>query len=224
MSPHSLFSRAALPVALLAFAGLTTSASAQTVQDGGFESADSGAANSTKYFGTGTGFDSNWTVLGEVGIDNQNSYVFDGSKSLYLNSGSGTDSITQNIATDPTQFYTLSFFANDDVSGDILNVTFGGTALAPITVTANGYNGPAPGNNGLFTQYTFSGLTTASAFSALSFSSVGSLSSGVLEIDNITVNSSPVPETSTSASLGMLLMLGLGAVLIAKKKPASAAV
>ncbi len=219
--------RYALPAALLALAGLASSASAQIVKDGGFESADPGQTTQTDFFAAGTGFDTNWTVAGQVGIDNQDAFVFDGSKSLYLNAGQSvdgtTDSITQNLATDPTQFYTVSFFANDDTPGDVLNVSFGGKSLEPITVTANGFNGPAPGNDGLFTQYTFSGLTTANAFSALSFSSVGSLSSGTLEIDDINVTSSPVPETATSVSLGLLLMLGLGSVLVAKKKSVSAA-
>lgn len=211
--------RYGLPVALFALAGLASSASAQTVKDGGFESAASGPVNSTTYYATGSPFDPNWSVVGEVGIDNQDVYVFDGSKSLYLNSGIGTDTITQNLATDPTQFYTVSFFANDDTAGDVLNVSFGGQALAPITVAANGYGNTA----GTFTQYTFSGLTTANAFSALSFSSVGSLTSGTLELDDISVTSSPVPETSTSVSLGLLLMLGIGAVFIAKKKSVSIA-
>ena len=208
----------------MALAVLASAASAQTVQDGNFEAADPTQTTQTDYFATGTGFDTNWTVTGEVGIDNQDIYVFNGNKSLFLNSGIGTDTITQNIATDPTQLYTLSFFANDNVPGDQLFASFGGTMLAPITVAANGYNGPAPGNNGLFTEYVFSGLTTASAFSALSLSSVGSLSSGTLEVDDINVTSSPVPETSTSVSLGLLLLLGAGAVVVAaKKKSASIA-
>ena len=220
MSPIFRFG---LPAALLALAGLASSASAQTVKDGGFESAAAGPANSTSYVSAGAGFDPNWTVGGQVGIDNQDVYVFGGNQSLFLNAGIGTDSITQNIATDPTQFYTISFFANDDTAGDLRNVSFGGTALSPIAVPANGYNGPAPGNNGLFTQYTFSGLTTASAFSALSFSSIGTLSASQLELDNISVTSSPVPEASTSLSLGLLLILGLGAGFAAKKKSASTA-
>lgn len=217
--------RAALPVALFTLAGLATSASAQIIQDGGFEAADSGGAGSTKYFSTGSAFDLNWIIAGRVGIDNQNVYVFGGDKSLYLNVGIGTDSITQNVATDPTQFYTLTFSANDDTAGDLLNVSFGGTALDPISVPANEYAGPgpAPGNDGRFTKFTFSGLTTASAFSALSFSSVGTLNGSQLEIDNISLESSPVPEASTSISLGLLFMLGLGAVFAAKKKYASAA-
>ena len=215
---------AALPVALCALAGLATSASAQIVKDGDFESAASGAVNSTNIYTNASPFDTNWVVTGEVGIDTQNIYVFGGNQSLFLNSGIGTDSITQNVATDPTQFYTLTFFANDDTAGDLLNVSFGGTTLDPISVPANGYNGPAPGNDGLFTEYMFSGLTTAGPFSSLSFSSVGTLNASQLEIDNISLSSSPVPEASTSVSLGLLFMLGLGAAFAAKKKSASAAV
>lgn len=220
----SLIFRYGLPAALFALAGFASSASAQTVQDGGFEAAASGPINSTTFVSAGSAFDPNWVISGQVGIDNQNVYVFSGSKSLFLNAGIGTDSITQNIATDPMQFYTISFFANDDTPGDLLNVSFGGTTLDPISVPANGYNGPAPGNDGLFTKYTFSGLTTASAFSALSFSSVGTLNASQLELDNISVTSSPVPEASTSLSLGLLLVLGLGAGFAAKKKFVSAAV
>ena len=216
----SLISRYALPAALIALAGAAPSASAQIVQDGGFESADPGQTTQTDYFGNGSAFDLNWAVTGEVGIDNQDAYVFDGSKSLFLNYGTaGIDGISQNIATDPTQFYTVSFFANDDVPGDVLNVAFAGTTVAYTVVPANGYNGPPPGNDGLFTQYTFSGLTTSSAFSVLSFSSDGTLANGSLEIDDISVSSSPVPEASSSLSLGLLLMLGLGgAAWTAKKK------
>ncbi len=220
----SILFRAALPVALLTLVGLATSASAQIVKDGDFESAASGAVNSTNFYTNASPFDTNWVVTGEVGIDTQNIYVFGGNQSLFLNSGIGTDSITQNVATDPTQFYTLTFFANDDTAGDLLNVSFGGTTLDPISVPANGYNGPAPGNDGLFTEYMFSGLTTAGPFSSLSFSSVGTLNASQLEIDNISLSSSPVPEASTSVSLGLLFMLGLGAVFAAKKKSPSAAV
>ncbi len=215
----SLITRYALPAAFIALAGFASSASAQTVRDGGFESADPGQTTSTDYFGNGSAFDLNWAVTGEVGIDNQDSYVFDGNKSLFLDAGTaGIDGISQNLATDPTQFYTISFYANDDAPGDVLNVAFGGNTVATTVVPANGYNGPPPGNNGLFTFYSFSGLTTASPFSVLSFTSDGSMDNGSLELDDISVNSSPVPEASTSLSLGLLLMLGLGGTAWTAKK------
>ncbi len=216
MSP---FFRCGLPAAAIALAGLASSASAQTVQDGGFESAATQMNAQTTFYSTGSAFDTNWIVNGTVGIDNNDVYVYSGSQSLDLNYGFSTDSITQNIATDPTQSYTLSFYANDDMPGDLLNVSFGGTALTPITVAANGYN-VADANN--FTFYTFSGLTTATPFSALSFSSDGTMANGQLELDNIQVTSSPVPEASTSLSLGVLLMLGLGGAAWSAKKKSSA--
>jgi len=212
----SLFSRYALPMALLAFAGTATAAQAQIVKDGDFESADPGQTTQTDYFTSGTPFDLNWAVTGEVGIDNQDVYVYGGNKSLYLDAGTaGIDGISQNLATDPTQFYTLSFYANDDTPGDLLNVSFGGTTFAPIAVPANGFAGPDGANQQLFTLYTFSGLTTTSPFTGLSFSTDGSMDSGALELDNISVTSSPVPEASSSLSLGLLLMLGLGASVAA---------
>lgn len=192
-------------------------AHAQIVKDGGFETADPGQTTQTDFFSTGTPFDANWVVTGEVGIDQNDTYVFSGSKSLYLNSGIGTDSITQNLTTTNGGQYNLSFFANDDTPGDVLNVMFGNTTLAPILVPANGYNGPGAGNQGRFTFYSYN-VTATSQFSGLTFSSVGSLSSGTLELDGISVTPgfTPVPESSTLVSL--TLLLGLGGMLVAVKK------
>ena len=217
MSPMNRFG---LPLALIALAGLASSASAQIVKDGGFEAADPGQTTQTDYFTAGTPFDLNWAITGEVGIDNKDTFVYGGNKSLFLNYGTaGMDSISQNLATNANDFYTLSFYANDDTPGDVLNVSFGQTMLAPITVPANGFDGPDGNNKKLFTLYTFTGLTTTSPFTGLSFSSDGSLANGSLELDGIKVTSSPVPEASTSLSLGFLLMLGLGgAAWTAKKK------
>ena len=215
--------RCGLPLAVTALAALASSASAQIVKDGGFEKADPGQTTQTDYFTPGTPFDLNWTVTGEVGIDNEDTYVYSGSKSLFLNYGTaGIDGISQNLMTDPAMFYTLSFYADDDTPGDVLNVSFGQTALAPITVPGNGFDGPDKANKNLFTLYTFSGLTTTSPFTGLSFSTDGSLGNGTLELDGIKITSSPVPEASTSLSLGLLLMLGLGGAAWSVKKKAGA--
>ncbi len=192
-------------------------AHAQIVKDGGFETADPGQTTQTDFFSGGTSFDTNWAVTGEVGIDQNDVYVFSGSKSLYLNSGIGTDSISQTLATATGGQYNLSFYANDDTPGDVLNVMFGDTTLAPIAVPANGYNGPGAGNQGLFTFYSYN-VVASSPFTGLTFSSVGGLGSGVLELDGISVAPGfvPVPEASTTVSLALLL--GLGGMLIAAKK------
>ncbi len=231
MSP---ISRYGIPLALIALAGAAHPAQAQIVKDGDFESAASGPPNSTFYFTNATPFDANWVITGEVGIDNTDVYVLNGSKSLGLNSGIGIDSITQNLETTPGTTYTLSFYANDDapmnlldtlanspdtsanspdISGDLLNVSFGNVTLDPISVPANGYDGPGAGNQGRFTFYSYN-VTATSLFSGLTFSSVGSLNSGTLELDDISVQ--PVPEPSTAASLGLLLGMG-GALILARK-------
>jgi len=209
-----LFEKAGLAIGLALTALAATPAHAQIVKDGNFETADPGQTTQTDFFTSGTPFDLNWTVMGEVGIDQNDVYVFDGSKSLFLNSGIGTDGISQNLATTAGNLYNLSFYANDDTAGDLLNVTFGDTTLAPIPVPANGYNGPGAGNQGLFTFYSFT-VAATSPFTGLSFSSVGNLGAGQLELDDISL--APVPEASTTVSFGLLL-LGLGGIFIAAKK------
>jgi len=223
MSP---ISRYGIPLALIALAGAAHPAQAQIVKDGDFESAVSGPPNSTLYLTNATPFDANWVITGEVGIDNTDVYVLNGSKSLDLNNGIGRDSITQNLETTPGTTYTLSFYANDapmnlldtlasspDISGDLLYVSFGNVTLDPISVPANGYDGPGAGNQGRFTFYSYN-VTATAPFSGLTFSSGGSLNSGTLELDDISVQ--PVPEPSTAASLGLLLGMG-GALILARK-------
>ena len=211
MSPHA---RYGVPLALLALTAAALPAQAQIVKDGGFESALSGSAGSTIYYTAAAPFDTNWVIAGQVGIDNADTYVLNGSNSLYLNSGVGTDSITQNLATTPGALYSLSFYANDDTMGDLLNVSFGGVTLAPIAVPANGYNGPGGDNKNLFTFYSYT-VAATSPFTGLTFSSDGSLNSGTLELDDITVQA--VPEASSALTLGLLLGLGGFALLAAKK-------
>jgi len=191
-------------------------AHAQIVKDGGFETADPSQTTQTDFF-SDTPFDTNWAVTGEVGVDQNDTYVFSGSKSLYLNSGIGTDSISQTLATATGGQYNLSFYANDDTPGDVLNVLFGDTTLAPIAVPANGYNGPGAGNQGRFTFYSYNVVATSPS-TGLTFSSVGGLGSGVLELDGISVTPgfAPVPEASTLVSLALLL--GLGEMMFAAKK------
>ncbi len=196
------------------------------VQDGDFEQADPGAAvGATDYFTLFQPFNTNWIITqGTAGIDTTNVYVYDGSKSLYLNAdATGPTTIAQGIATTPGQAYTLSFYANSDYSPSTLNVNFGTTALAPITVADNGFNGPPSGNDGLFTKYTYN-VTATSAFTGLVFSTPDNTTMSTLELDDISVTpgSAPVPEASTTASLGLMLALGLGGVLVARKKKAQA--
>lgn len=211
-------------LALAALAGLTAApARAQNlVKDGGFESAAPGQVSSTVAFTAGSPFDTNWVITGTVGIDLNNVYVYDGSKSLFLNDGAlgTTSSVTQNLATVAGQNYTLSFFAGADFPANELDVAFGGTSLTPIIVPNNGFSGPPPGNNETFTFYSFN-VTATSPFTGLSFSTPSSGSGNTLELDDIKV-SAPVPETSTTVSLSLLLALGLGGMVLASRKKAKA--
>lgn len=214
--------KSALALLGLAALGLAVPASASSnlVQDGDFETADPGQVNSSDFFTTGSPFDTNWVIGGTVGIDKNDVYVYDGQKSLFLNGGERTmDSITQNLSTVANQTYTLSFAADSDIAkSQQLNVSFGGTALAPIQVPNNGFNGPPPGNNSRFTLYSFT-VTASGPFTGLTFSAPVSSSGSGLELDDIVVV--PVPEASTTVSFG-LLALGLGSVVGAARRKKAA--
>lgn len=215
-------------LALTALTGLTAAPvhAQNLVKDGNFETADPGQVNSTDKFTTGSPFDTNFVITGFVGIDMNNVYVYDGSKSLFLNDGGAgtTSSVTQNLATKAGQNYTLSFYSGADFTTNELDVTFGSTALAPIIVPNRGYGGPPPGNNGNFTFYSFN-VTASSPFTGLIFSTPTPISGkggGTLELDDISVVSAPVPEASTTVSFGLLLALGMGGLVVAAKRKKTA--
>ena len=204
---------ASIAVAGLSFAVLAAApACAQNlVKDGNFEQADSGAApGSEDFFDSAHPFDLDWTITqGIAGVDTQNHFVYDGDKGLYLNASpvGMTTTIAQTLATTPGQNYTLSFYADQDAgSTGVLTVGFGSTTFPSLAVPANGYNGPPPGNDGLFTFY--SGTVTAtSAFTVLTFSSATPADHGGLSLDDISVIPAAVPEASTTVSLGLQLAL-----------------
>ena len=227
-----------LTLALSALA-LTLPASAQNlVHDGDFETADPGASNgTTDYFGaTGTApaFDPYWTITqGTVGVDTGRDYVYDGNKSLWLNSDdpatSPTNAILQTLTTVPGQSYLLSFAA--DTGGDQpLTVTFGGAVVGggPITVPANGF--PVffggPGSNAAeFTTYSFA-VTAPSASTDLTFSAPGGFGDGpgvTLELDDISVTApASTPEPSSVAPFALLGLGLLGLTLRARRQKRAA--
>ncbi len=68
-------------------------------------------------------------------VDTENQFVFDGNKSVYLNAAFDpttgnnlTSSLTQTLSTAVGQVYTISFWANADVSNSF-SVTFGGNSV-----------------------------------------------------------------------------------------------
>ncbi len=190
------------------------------VQDGDFEQADTTQPTYNLF----TPFDTHWVITqGDVGIFSAASgdanYVYDGSNSLYLTPDlSGTSQIAQGLATTPGQAYTLSFYANDSTGGNnLLTVDFGNTVVSGGAIAV-----PAGSTPSDYTHYVFN-VTASSAFTGLAFSADND-NVNVIGLDDISVTpgSAPVPEASTTASLGLMLALGLGGVLVARKKKAQA--
>ena len=216
--------KACLMSALLAgLAVMAHPAHAQNlVQDGGFEAAALGAPDGVEdSFAAGQTFDSSWTITqGTAAIDTNNAFVFDGSKSLFLDDdNTTTTTVTQNLATTPGGNYILSFYA-DDEGGNPLTVSFGGTTLGPINIPLNGYPNLDPGSNaGEFTFYTFD-VSAQSLSTPLAFSAANNGNGAAIELDDISVTPAAVPEASTVVSMGLLLGLGGGACAVRRKRAA----
>lgn len=132
------------------------------------------------------------------------------------------DGVSQTLATTPGQTYTISFVANSDDPNNFFEVLFGNQVPIgnPFSITANGFPNAGPNSNaGLFTTYSL----TATATSSSTVLTILGQSVGVTEVDNVSVTPAPVPEASTTVSLGLLLTLGMGGVMVAGKRRKSAA-
>ena len=201
-------------VALLS--GLSVSAYANIVLDGGFES--SGTLGGLVNYTVGNSIDGgNWIVSeGKVAVDSQDFYVDDGNNSVFLDGDSaGPDSLSQTLDTVPGDTYTVSFWADADITNSF-SVTLGGTAVTgvPDSITANGFpSSVANGNSSLFELY--SGTVVASAASeALVFTAAVPPGGpgATVEIDDVSVVATAVPEPSTFAitALGLLGLIAIG--------------
>lgn len=128
---------------------------------------------------------------------------------------SGTDTLSQTVNTVAGQSYTLTFFANTLTKSDTLDVLFNGASViggpGPLFVT------PA----GQYVQYSFA-VTGTGGPTPLSFvvnnpNAAGDINNTNLRLDDVSL-SAPVPEASTTASLGLLLALGLGGLVVAARR------
>jgi hypothetical protein len=212
----------------LIFLGLGLAGGARAdsiVRDPGFESAATTALpGDTTFFTSGQSIDGGiWNVTqGTVGVDTSTSFIFDGSKSLFLDGdNSGPDSLTQTLATTPGQLYMISFWANADVP-NTFSVTFGGATVtgAPTSIAQNGFPGLDPlSNSSLFHLYTATAVATSSS-SNLTFTTTAfpTLTSGVsVELDDVSVTAVPEPSTLTLGGLGLLTVV-VGAVHHCKRR------
>ena len=98
--------------------------------------------------------------------------------------------------------------------GAVLDVGFGDTALAPLTIPNHGFSGEDTGNKNRFTFFSFD-IVATSPLTGLTFST--STTEDTLELDNIKVTAAAVPEVSGAASLGLLLLLGLGGTVVRRR-------
>lgn len=216
-SPRTCRRAAGLGLSLLVAAAAPAAHAQNIVKDGDFEQAPTVSASyGSDPSNDGPAFDSYWTIQNNVSIDSQNKYVFDGSNSLLLTTDNPptTDGLTQILATTPGSLYDLSFSANADAQ-NTFSVLFGGQAVpgSPSSITQHDFPNEvtAGGANPNAAQFTFYSLLVSAASASTDLTFQGSADSAV-ELDNISVvpHSVPVPEAASSASLGLLLCLGLG--------------
>jgi hypothetical protein len=123
--------------------------------------------------------------------------------------------VTQTIATTSGASYHLSFAigVNQSVPGN------GG----PVGITANAGNAPAQtftfnpvGLTG--NQWETVGLDFTANSASTPITLVGAQGDRYIGLDSVSVTSNPVPEASTTVSFGLLLALGMGGVIAAKKR------
>jgi hypothetical protein len=215
---------AAIPVIMLAVLTPGRALADNILFDPGFESAAAGAAaGSTTLFTAGQALDHatggpNWIVdQGTVGVDTENEFVLDGSKSVFLDAGSGPDSLSQTFSTVP---------------GDLYEIMITAEANVPNTFSAEfGVDGP------LVTDFPTSigeGLVHAAGFAStegnitsliLTATNLSGLVSGRVEIDDVVVMdttasgpsgpgpSMPEPSTFALASIGV----GLGFIVFRRR-------
>ena len=190
------------------------------VKDGNFEQADS--VNGPFTVGQSIGDGAFTVAFGSVNIDattnGNGKFVFAGNQALFLSNDSNVDGVHQTLATTPGQTYTLSFVANSDDPSNFFEVLFGNQVPtgSPFSITANGFPSTADnGNASLFTTYSLS-VTAASSSTVLT---ILGQSTGTTEVDNVSVVAAPaVPEASTTVSLGLLLALGMGGMVVAARR------
>lgn len=213
---------------LAAALGLSAApAHADLITNGGFESGtyafggDGGEA-----LPIGSTVINGWTVVSNsiAPLENGNGYGItanDGIICLDL-TGYGDAApyggVTQTITTTSGVSYHLSFALGADQSN--------GSYSGPVGVTATAGNAmqtftfdPAtsePNLTGNLWQTEGLDFTANSASTAITL--IGAQGKQYIGLDSVSVTPNPVPEASTTVSFGLLLMLGLGGVMVAKKR------
>ena len=129
---------------------------------------------------------------------------------LFGANGGLDDSISQMLPTIPGVFYSISFWLENDGSqtDNEFQASFGSDTLRELQ------------GEPIFTYQQFSYIERATG-PTTSLTFAGRQNQGYFALDDISVNEivpEAVPEASTTVSLGLLLALGLGGVMIAAKR------
>lgn len=229
---NTLYSVRFLPLGLALFAGLSLAAArpaaAQAVGNAGFEAPNVGGgsgayrysddlAGQAPVFSAAESAQTVWSFSGNSGISGNGSEFTsgnpaapEGSQVAFLQNGG---SFSQTITGFAGGAYAFTFEAaqrgNYNPDGpQAFSVSLDGALLGDFTPVSAAYDtfstGYVPVTAGDHTL-TFTGLTASGDHTAF--------------VDNVGV-AAPVPESSTTVSLGLLLALGMGGVVVAKKRKA----
>ncbi len=215
----------------LAFLGglAAVPAHAQILQNGSFEQGtfNSGGAQSLAVGSTAI---SNWTVTNaEIALLTNGNYGLATPYGSYFLDLTGYHDaapyggVTQSIATTSGASYHLSFSLGADQTNPAYIGPVGASASAGGTSQTFTFTPPV-GSAG--NQWGTFGLDFIATGSTTPITIIGTQSTGgqFIGLDNVSVTpNAPVPEASTTVSLGLLLMLGLGGLAVAKKRKHSAA-
>ena len=182
---HAVYAILAL-VSLLGL-GITQSARANIVANGGFE----------------TGNFAGWTQVGNLGFTGVGTSSptgrgpHSGSFLAFFGAIGSDGGIVQNLVTNPGQLYNLSFWlANDTASSPSdYNILWNGASIASAT---------NPGPSG-YTQFTFNNLLATGALTSLEFEF--RQDPAYFELDDISVN---VPDGGSTVALLGFALAGLG--------------
>ena len=137
----------------------------------------------------------------------------DGQTSLYSNRAAST-TLTQ----DNGQAFSFNaidlgpFLGNSTPRFDGL-VTFTGTQAGGGTVTAT-----KTMTSAAFQTFTFKGFTSLTSLTFGGDYTVATDKGSAPQFDNVVLNAAPVPEASSTVSLGLMLALGLAGVVVMRRK------